>query len=101
LLRQLKLYDSFEVIVVSCEVGFSKPSPIIFEHAAEKLALPPNAILHVGDSVEMDQQGARAAGMQSVLLQRGTRIAEPGQIGSLRELDKAFPHSFSSPESLR
>src|SRR5437879_4440409 len=39
LLRQLKLYDYFDAIVVSHEVGFPKPSPVVFQHAAEKLAL--------------------------------------------------------------
>jgi len=39
----------------------------------------------VGDSLEMDVRGARAAGMQALLLDRGAAPA-PGKISSLREL---------------
>jgi putative hydrolase of the HAD superfamily len=74
LLRRLKLDGFFETIVVSCEVGFAKPSPVIFEQAAEKLGLPPASILHVGDSFEMDVQGAKSAGFEALrLIRSGTR----------------------------
>jgi REG-2-like HAD superfamily hydrolase len=100
LLRDLKLDDYFEVILISQEIGFTKPSRVIFELAAEKLALPPESILHVGDSLELDAQGARAAGFQAALLDRaagavpgaagetGRKGAPPGwaRIGSLRDL---------------
>jgi putative hydrolase of the HAD superfamily len=101
LLHALKLHDYFEVILISQEVGFTKPSRVIFELAADKLALPPEAILHVGDSLELDAQGARATGFQAALLDRaaGTdpfapagapraAAAPPGwaRIGSLRDL---------------
>lgn len=87
LLRRLKLHDYFEAVVVSCDVGFAKPSAVIFEQAAEKLGLPPAAVLHVGDSAEMDLRGARAAGMQAVGLRRGAAQGEAGQLKSLRELE--------------
>jgi len=73
LLRRLNLHDYFEAIVVSCEVSFAKPSAVIFELAAEKLAVPPEAVLHVGDSPTNNVEGARAAGLEAVQLQRGAR----------------------------
>src|SRR5207237_7323103 len=87
LLRQLKLYDYFETIVVSHEVGFPKPSPVIFQHAAEKLAVAPGAILHVGDSLEMDVTGAHGAGLGAVELRRDAIQASPHQVKSLLELE--------------
>jgi putative hydrolase of the HAD superfamily len=86
LLRRLGFYDYFDTVVVSCNVGFPKPSPVIFEHAADKLALPVGAILHVGDSLDLDVQGARTAGMEARLLRRRVEALGPGEIGSLREL---------------
>ena len=77
----------FEVIMVSWEVGFAKPSPVIYEQAVRKLALPPENILHVGDSQELDVTGARAAGLNAVLLRRVGQNCAPGQIHSLGELD--------------
>ncbi len=87
LLQQLRLADFFDVIVVSCEVGFPKPSPVIFQHATEKLALAPETILHVGDSVDTDLHGARAAGFQAVELRRAGAEPGEGQIRSLSDLE--------------
>jgi putative hydrolase of the HAD superfamily len=86
LLRRLKLLEYFDTIVVSCEAGAAKPSGEIFALAAEKLALPREKILHVGDSPALDTRGARAARLQAVLLRRGVNRAAAGQIRSLLQL---------------
>ena len=86
LLRRLNL-DQFETFAISCEVGFPKPSPVIFNHAARELDLRPDAILHVGDSLELDVEGAHAAGFRAVHLQRGKQADAVGSaIRSLAEL---------------
>ena len=86
LLRQLNLQSQFSTIVVSGEVGFQKPAPEIFRRALAGLGLPPDRVLHVGDSRREDVEGARAVGMKAALLDRG-RTAEPDQqIASLAEL---------------
>lgn len=100
LLRGLKLYDCFDAVVVSCEVGFSKPSPMIFQQAAGQLALPPAAILHVGDNRELDAQAARAAGFQARRLRRGATTLEDGQIQSLAELGPLLARSSPAGDEL-
>jgi putative hydrolase of the HAD superfamily len=95
LLRALKLDRYFDAFAISCEVGFPKPSPVIFHHAAEKLGLPPGSILHIGDSLELDIDGARAAGFQALQIHRRTdpavimhSLAElPAKIEKLRSMD--------------
>jgi putative hydrolase of the HAD superfamily len=86
LLEQLGLAKYFETVVVSCQVGFPKPSPVIFEHAARRLGLSPGLILHVGDSPETDVLGAKSAGFHALLLDRGKERNTPEQISSLRDL---------------
>ena len=86
LLRGLNLSRYFEAILVSCEVGFPKPSHVIFDAAAEKLGLAPEAILHVGDSLPQDVEGAREAGFHSLLVQRGVPTQSGERISSLLEL---------------
>lgn len=81
LLRRLELDHYFEVFAISCEVGSCKPSTGIFDHAAAKLGLPAKAILHVGDSFELDVVGARAAGFHTLRINRIT-----GQTDDLRTL---------------
>ena len=54
-----------EAIIDSGSVGFAKPDPRIFAVAAGALGLPPERVLHVGDSVHYDVDGALAAGLQA------------------------------------
>jgi putative hydrolase of the HAD superfamily len=86
LLDKLKLAGYFDTIVISIEIGFPKPSPVIFEHAAKKLGLAPEFILHVGDSREHDVEGAMDAGYQYRLLDRQIEDSREEQIKSLSEL---------------
>ncbi len=87
LLERLDLRKYFDAVVVSCETGFPKPSPVIFEHAARKLGLPPAAIMHVGDSPHDDQRGAESAGFHARLIRRGGDCADSGEMASLLELE--------------
>jgi HAD superfamily hydrolase (TIGR01509 family) len=60
-LRGLGLDDL--VVVTSAEAGAPKPDPAVFVRALEALRVRPERALHIGDS-ELDEEGARAAGMQ-------------------------------------
>lgn len=95
LLRRLRLDAYFDTLVVSCEMGFPKPSPVIFEHAARKLGLPPAAILHVGDSQEMDVVGAREAGFHALRIRRGIEPLTDSDIRSFAELPAKMANLIS------
>lgn len=86
LLNKLGLSLHFAAIVISIEAGFRKPAPEIFRRAAAMLDLPPQAILHVGDSAEEDFVGARAAGFQALLLSRKAQPAESHCVRHLTEM---------------
>ena len=90
LLKALNLDGYFEAILVSCELYFTKPSNVVFEHALRKLGLPASDVLHVGDSRREDFDGARAAGLQARLIDR-RRPADPDAINSLNELMALLP----------
>lgn len=70
ILEGLGLLHLFESVVISSEVGYSKPHPGIFIHAARMAGLKPEACLHVGDEKEADFQGAVQAGFQACLVER-------------------------------
>jgi putative hydrolase of the HAD superfamily len=70
LLERLELSRYLDCLVLSVNVGATKPSPRIFQYTSEALNLAPRAILHVGDSVEEDVRGAESAGMRALLLDR-------------------------------
>jgi putative hydrolase of the HAD superfamily len=92
-LAAIGLTDRFPVFVASAEVGMRKPDPEIFLHACERLEVNPAAAAHVGDRLDLDAQGAVAAGLRGVWLDRaGDGGAPPDavvRIGGLRELSRA------------
>lgn len=80
-----------DAAVSSAEVGVAKPSPQIYARALERAGVEAGAALMVGDSLDTDVVGARAAGIAAVLVDRwGTRPAPlpPGThvLASLAEL---------------
>lgn len=58
----------FDVVVDSTLAGVEKPDPAIFRLALATLGVPPESALYVGDLYEVDVVGARAAGIEAVLL---------------------------------
>jgi putative hydrolase of the HAD superfamily len=69
-LEQTGLRPLLDGVITSAEFGSGKPDPAIFEAALAVADVPASDALHVGDSVEEDVVGARAAGIDSVLLVR-------------------------------
>lgn len=67
LLQGLGIDAFFEAIVYSSRAGAAKPNRRIFQLALLQMGLLPGAVLHVGDSLEHDVQGACAAGLRAVL----------------------------------
>ena len=61
----------FDVRVFSDEARARKPDRRMFEAALGPLRLPPGAVVHVGDDVAADVEGARAAGMRTVWFNTG------------------------------
>jgi HAD superfamily hydrolase (TIGR01549 family) len=71
LLEEAGLSPFLEVVIDSFEVGFEKPDPRIFFAAAERISTPPHACAFVGDIYEIDVVGARAAGLEPILIGSG------------------------------
>jgi len=89
LLSELGLIGFFDGFAISMEVGQPKPGKAIFEFAASQLGVPVNAILHVGDTMEEDMNGARVAGFSALLIDRKAGAA--GGNGVIRSLLQVLP----------
>ncbi|MGH9398736.1 MAG: HAD-IA family hydrolase, partial [Thermoanaerobaculia bacterium] len=70
LLDALGLARRFATLAVSAIEQTGKPDPEIFRRACARVGVPPQEALHVGDSLAEDYEGARAAGLSAVLLDR-------------------------------
>ena len=68
--------------VSSAEAGSHKPDPAIFTRALELAGCDAGEAVHVGDSPAEDVEGARAAGIRPLLLER----EGGGDIASLEEV---------------
>ena len=75
----------FFVLSVSAESeGVGKPDPVIFSNARQKAeqltgqSLPESSVVHVGDSLLHDVQGAKQVGFAAVWFQHHS-LVEPGQ----------------------
>ena len=87
-LERTGLRPLVDAVVISAELGVAKPDPAIFRAALERLGATADGALHVGDSLEDDVAGARAAGLEAVLVARNGAPAPEGvrAVRSLAEL---------------
>jgi len=70
--KGLGISDYFDVLTFSDEIGLRKPHPAIFTKTLDKLQLPPESVLHIGDDVLADVRGAKRVGMKAVWYNNGT-----------------------------
>ena len=78
-LAGLEITPMVDGVVISAEHGAGKPDPSIFRHALQVAGVSARKAVHVGDSLEEDVAGARAAGIEPVLLNRD---GSPGPVGT-------------------
>ena len=90
-LERLELASRVDAIVTSAEVGARKPSPALFERALALAHARPAEALHVGDSIEEDVAGARASGIEPVLLARRPPSAIPPDVRIIASLSELAP----------
>jgi putative hydrolase of the HAD superfamily len=76
----------FETLTVSEEVGVKKPNPEIFLYALNKAHATAEESLMIGDEMAVDINGARAAGMDTVLFNPKGEIIEGKRTFEIRDL---------------
>lgn len=80
------LLEAVDGVVTSAAAGAAKPDPAIFARALELAGVTPDRAVHVGDSPANDVEGARAAGIRPLLVQREGE-APPG-VETIRDLSE-------------
>ncbi|HJV16829.1 MAG TPA: HAD-IA family hydrolase, partial [Bacillales bacterium] len=89
------LNSCFDIIIISEEVGFSKPDKRIFELALNKLNVQPEAALFVGDDIEKDIGGCQIANIKGIwfnpqMIKNDTEINPYAEIHSFDRLLSYF-----------
>lgn len=81
----------FDAVVVSADLGTAKPDASVFHHALQQLGAENASATMVGDSLAKDIDGALAAGLEAIWINRDGSPPPPGrpglpQIATLGEL---------------
>jgi putative hydrolase of the HAD superfamily len=77
----------FGPVVVSCDLGWRKPSEKIFQAAIDAAGVEPGEILFIGDTLAADYIGPMAMGMRPLLYDpKGAHPEIRERIGSFREI---------------
>ena len=84
-LQKIGIDDLFHDVVTASNAGVAKPAPKIFDVAVRAGGAKAHQTLHVGDHPEIDVEGARAAGLRSVWVNRS------GQ---------RWPNEFAKPDGI-
>jgi putative hydrolase of the HAD superfamily len=72
--------------ITSAELGAGKPSPALFRHALTLAGVPAHDAVMVGNSVTEDIEGARAAGVEPILLVRDGATPEASELDDVRTI---------------
>jgi putative hydrolase of the HAD superfamily len=78
------LRERLHAVVFSYELGVRKPDPRIYRHALDALGARPEETLFVGDGGSDEHRGARAVGVQTVLVTRFLRMWFPEKVEERR-----------------
>ena len=87
--RELGLEPYLNFVVTSKEAGADKPKPPIFLAALDKAGVNASEAVHVGDQYKLDVIGARAVGINPILVDRYDiypKVSDCPRIHSLTEL---------------
>ena len=64
IIRNSELYEYFDAVCMSCELGMKKPEVEIFQNCVEALAVLPEECLYVGDGGSFELEAAQSIGMR-------------------------------------
>jgi len=86
LMREMKIWDLFDLILTSVDYGRPKPHPDIFHHALTKMDIAAADVVYIGDSYRADYQGATGMGMDCYLIGKHARVPMEFQISTVLDL---------------
>lgn len=74
------LSEHFEAVVVSADLGVAKPDSAVFDYALKQLGIDGSVAVMVGDSIAKDIDGALAAGLGAVWVNRSGHHRPPDRV---------------------
>ncbi len=75
IVRAFNLYDPFEPVLLSYEIGVEKPDPEAYEILLDRLGQPPEEVIFIDDLPE-NVEAARQMGIDAILFESPKQIRE-------------------------
>jgi putative hydrolase of the HAD superfamily len=82
------IINRFKTIVISEEVGFSKPKPEIFLEACRLAETSPDNCIYIGDRLDIDALASQAVGMKGIWLNRTNLPITDSSVSVINSLTK-------------
>jgi putative hydrolase of the HAD superfamily len=82
------LDNCFRTILISGELGFRKPHPLVFQILAEQMGADKERVIYIGDDTESDIYGAENAGLRPLWTTYARENNAPMAPGKDRENEK-------------
>lgn len=79
---------------------YGKPHPPIYRGALARLGVAHDRVVAIGDMIDTDVRGARAAGLASVLVTTGVHAAELGEAPDEAALASTFARHGAAPDAI-
>jgi putative hydrolase of the HAD superfamily len=73
--QKFDLFKSFDPLIFSCDVGFRKPDPQIYEIALEKLKCDPEECIFIDDKKRNTDAGEKL-GIKGIVFEESTKLVE-------------------------
>jgi putative hydrolase of the HAD superfamily len=87
-LKQSGIINRFQTIVISEEVGFSKPKPEIFLEACRLAKTSPGNCIYIGDRLDIDALACQVVGMKGIWLNRTNLPIADSSVSVINSLTK-------------
>jgi putative hydrolase of the HAD superfamily len=83
ILERVGIAHFFGEILISGQLGFRKPHPVVFAELQRRLCVEAAEIVFVGDELQADVIGAQEAGMRTVWMTYRQRLERPSPLGQV------------------
>lgn len=88
-IKACDLYELFDAVCMSCEIGIKKPDLRVYDLCAKKLGVEPRECLFVGDGGSNELDAAKAAGMKPLQAAWYLKEGVDQPCGRLDQFDQA------------
>ena len=88
--RALNISPHLDSITISSRAGWAKPSPEIFSHTLKAHGFDLHQAVYIGDELGDDIEGALAAGLKPIFIDRSSREQAPSGVAKIQKLDELW-----------